>query len=172
MATSGTPSLVQTARERQRAVAAERHEAVELEEVDGAQRGGGQVVASALVGLAFRRQRCCGMCSGLLIDGLMREVCSIVPPKRSIERVLMRPRGMIHGGVVGGGLGDDVEQRGPAAAQADDLVAVVIEQPSDESLDRGVESGDVAAAGEDGDSFHGSWVSGLAVEGRLRSGHH
>src|SRR5258706_5604273 len=62
------------------------------------------------------------------------------------------------GGVVRVRLRNDVEQRRPTAAQPEDLVAVVIEQPSDERLDGGVEAGYITAAGEDGDSFgHGGW---------------
>src|SRR5258706_6197136 len=57
-------------------------------------------------------------------------------------------------GVVGVRLRDDVQQRGPAAAQPEDLVTVVIEQAPDERLDGGIEAGNITAAGEDGDSFH------------------
>ena len=115
-----------------------------------------EVVAAALVRLGRSRHRDAAGCArAWLIDGLMREVWRIVPPVRSMARVSTRVSGRIHAELSADASGMMLTQRRPAAAQPDDL-ARLVEHAPDECLDGRVESGDVAAAGEDADAFHGT----------------
>src|SRR5207237_10024730 len=140
------PLLMQPARKCQSAVAAESNQSVELQKLEGAQRGAREIESATVIGLSdfsaqMRRHilrfgngridpRSVEHCSAAAIDG---------PGVRAAER--HDPRGIVRSG-----FRNDVQERGPAAAKTDDLVTFVL-QSSDEGLDRGVQSGDVATDG-------------------------
>ena len=79
--------------------------------------------------------------------GVQHRAAGAIDGPRVVAREREDPRG-----VVRAGLGNDVDERGPAAAQSDDLVLVVAEEAIDEGLDGRVEAGNIAAAGEDADA--------------------
>src|SRR5262249_3800915 len=142
------PLLVEAAGEGEGAVAADRDEGLQAEELEGAEGRGREVHHAALVGRARsgaqvvrdgprwhdRRVDPRGVEDGAAaaVDGPRRGAGERQDPGR----------------VVGVVEGEDVEEGRPAAAEAHDLVAGVL-HPAGEGLDRRAQPGDDAAAGED-----------------------
>ena len=96
MATSGTPLVDQDPRERQRVVAADRHEGVDAQRVEVLEHDRRQVVAVLVGPVALGRGRCRASRAAtraFIRAGFVREVWSTVPPVRSIVRVLRRSSG-------------------------------------------------------------------------------
>ncbi len=91
-----------------------------------------------------------------MLLGFVREVCRIVPPVRSNVRTFSGGSVSVQSSSVAGLSGIDLQEAQPAAPKAEHLHVVVLRADRD-GLDRHVEAGHVAAAGEDADasSRHG-----------------
>ena len=104
---------------------------------------------------SMRCARWGGTSFGADAAGLVRDVCRNVPPVRSIVRttfgVERHEPSVTRTGIVG----VELEQRRPAAPEADHLVALV-HDTVDDGLDAGVEPRHVAAPGQDPDPHRSS----------------
>ena len=96
MATSGTPAFDQDLRVGQRVVAADRDQDVDAERREVVEDERRQVVEAVADGVAARarpRPATAAAPPSRILRGFVREVCRIVPPVRSIVRVLIRSSG-------------------------------------------------------------------------------
>ena len=111
---------------------------------------------------------CFGSLPSTILRGLVREVCSTVPPVRSIVRVLSRVSGRIY---IGSSFeSGHVRQPLPSLANADDLTAHFI-RAIDDRLDHRVQSRHVAAARQDSNIVFRSHVMLLlTASGFVRRG--
>ena len=92
----------------------------------------------------------------------------MVPPVRSMVRVFDPvERAEVALAAAVGGARLDVGQALPAATDAEDVVAG-LGRSIDDALDDGVEAGDVAAAGQDGDAFRSRHGAGILLRVRPR----
>ena len=148
--------------ERQRVLAADRHEGVEAEMVEHADGVLGAVdlavVADRLVFGAHVRGH---------VGGLHGHRVGARAVQHGAARAVDAAHGLVverqrEGGYGGRVVGVDAHDAGPAAAQADDLDAVV-GRPADDRLDRDVQPGHVAAARQNADPRYVRHVSSKKV---------
>ena len=127
-----TPSLIQARRVAQRIVAADGDQIIELQLLQFFSTCELMSQVVPVLGKAVRRPKTAA--AAFIFDGLVRLECSIVPPERSMVRVLARferqnvtlPAGRI--------VEIEVRQTFPAAADADDF-AIVLRAAIDHSFD-------------------------------------
>ena len=86
-----------------------------------------------------------------ILNGLVREVPRMVPPRGRMPRTVGTSRGIVIA----------LERPLPAVAEADELVAVLAHAAAHDRTDDRVESGAVAPASENADA-HGSTLSSRA----------